>query len=168
MKHSLPILENARIASPCSMSWNAMRGDDRTRFCNACEKNVYNLVAMTDDEVTALIHEKEGRLCVRLYQRPDGTLITSDCPAGLRAARRKLARAVGAIAACIGFVLTAASFGALGGMQNWRLRDRQPFARIANMLNPPPPRMLAGDTCIPALPVQPQPAPSSTPDDSAS
>lgn len=168
MSRSLPILENAKIASPCSMSWNAMRGDDRTRFCNACEKNVYNLVGMTDDEVTALIHEKEGRLCVRLYQRPDGTLITSDCPVGLRAARRKLARAVGAIAACIGFVLTAASFGAFGAMQNWRLRDRQPFARITNMLNPPPPRKIAGDICIPGTLIRPQSAPVINLDDEES
>ena len=161
MSRSLPILENARIASPCNMSWQAMRGDDRTRFCGACEKNVFNLVGMSDEEVTALILEKEGNLCVRLYQRSDGTLLTRDCPVGLRAARRKLARAMGAVAACAGMLLTAATFGAAGRMSPWRLRDTQPFARIANWFAPPALPMIAGDICIPDLPIP-------TPSDGAS
>lgn len=149
MNRALPILENARIASPCNMSWAAMTGDDRTRFCSACEKNVFNLVGMSDDAVTALILEKEGKLCVRLYQRPDGTLITSDCPVGLRAARRKLARALSAVAACFAMLLTAATFGAAGRMSAWRLLDTQPFARFANWFAPPSLPMIAGDICIP-------------------
>src|SRR6516162_8887116 len=36
-----------RVASPCPADWNAMQGDDRVRFCGQCEKNVYNLSAMT-------------------------------------------------------------------------------------------------------------------------
>ena len=153
MRQSLPILENAHIASPCNMSWQAMHGDDRTRFCGACEKHVYNLVGMSDEDVTALILEKEGRLCVRLYQRPDGTLITSDCPVGLRAARRKLARAIGAIAACFTMLLTAATFGAVGRLSPWRLRDTQPFVRITNWFSPPSLPMIAGDICVPTVPV---------------
>jgi len=129
-----------------------MRGDDRTRHCNVCEKNVFNLIGMSDDEVTSLILEKEGRLCVRLYQRPDGTLITSDCPVGLRAVRRRLARAVGALAACFGMLLTAATLGAAGRFNPWRLCDTQPFARIANWLAPTPPAMISGEICVPAIP----------------
>lgn len=138
MSKPLPILANARIASPCNMSWHAMRGDDRTRYCDQCEKNVFNLVGMGDDEATALIREKEGKLCARLYQRPDGTLLTSDCPVGLRAARRKLAKAVGAIAACVTMILSAATFG-MSDRINWRIRDVKPFSRIANWFAPPTP-----------------------------
>ncbi|MCB9852146.1 MAG: hypothetical protein H6819_03550 [Phycisphaerales bacterium] len=149
MNRSLPILENARIASPCDKSWHAMTGDDRTRFCSACEKNVFNLVGLSDEEATALILEKEGRLCVRLYQRADGTLLTSDCPVGLRAARRKLARAVGVVAACFGVLLTATAFGMPGRLRaTWRLCDINPFSRFANWLNPPT-TILMGDICIP-------------------
>ncbi len=36
------LLENVRIASPCSASWDDMVGDERVRFCGQCTKNVYN------------------------------------------------------------------------------------------------------------------------------
>lgn len=81
------VLEDIRIATPCSADWDEMSGDARVRFCGKCEKNVYNLSAMTREEGEALVKEKEGRLCVRLYQRKDGTVITSDCPVGVRRAR---------------------------------------------------------------------------------
>ena len=41
------LLEDVRVASPCNASWDAMKGDDRVRFCGECQKNVYNLSAMT-------------------------------------------------------------------------------------------------------------------------
>ena len=59
-----------------------MEGDDRVRFCGECELNVYNLSSMTEDEALKLVEEREGRLCVRFYQREDGTVLTSDCPVG--------------------------------------------------------------------------------------
>ncbi|HEY2746260.1 MAG TPA: hypothetical protein VGL86_16610 [Polyangia bacterium] len=87
-KPSLPVvLESIRIAMPCSADWDDMSGNERVRFCGKCEKNVYNLSAMSRDEGEALVREKEGRLCVRLYQRADGTVITNDCPVGQRRAR---------------------------------------------------------------------------------
>lgn len=75
-------LNNLRIASPCSADWDAMYGDDRKRFCGDCKLNVYNLSGMTRDEAESLIVNAEGRLCVRMFQRQDGTLITKDCPVG--------------------------------------------------------------------------------------
>ena len=75
-------LENIRIASPCSTSWDEMYGDDRKRFCGDCELNVYNLSGMTRDEAEALVTNADGRLCVRYYQRADGSIITQDCPIG--------------------------------------------------------------------------------------
>jgi len=159
MTRTLPILENARIASPCDKSWQAMRGDDRTRFCDACKKNVYNLIGMSDADVEALIREKEGNLCVRLYQRADGTLMTSDCPVGLHAARRKLARAVSAVAGCVAMMLTAVTFGAFGRFE-WRVGDMVPFARVANWWSPPKLRFIAGKMCIPAARVSSPMAPA--------
>ena len=46
--------------------------------------NVYNLSDMTEEEALKLVEEREGRLCVRFYQREDGTVLTSDCPVGSR------------------------------------------------------------------------------------
>jgi len=75
-------LNNIRVASPCPADWDQMYGDGRKRFCGECKLNVYNLSGMTRDEVEALIMNAEGRLCVRFYQRRDGTMITQDCPVG--------------------------------------------------------------------------------------
>ena len=83
----LPLLDNLRIASPCSESWDGMVGDDRVRFCGGCMKNVYNVSAMSAEEAREVIEEKEGDVCVRLYRRKDGTVITSDCPVGERRKR---------------------------------------------------------------------------------
>jgi hypothetical protein len=88
MTTRLPVmLESLRIATPCSADWDEMAGDDRVRFCGKCEKNVYNLSAMTREAGEALVREKEGRMCVRMYQRTDGTVLTSDCPVGVRKER---------------------------------------------------------------------------------
>jgi hypothetical protein len=99
-------LDGVRVASPCNAPWEAMVGDDRARFCEQCQKNVYNLSAMTRDEAELLILEKEGNLCVRFYQRTDGTMLTADCPVGVRKKRvRRLAivmTGVGAAAALAG------------------------------------------------------------------
>ena len=70
------------IATPCPASWDDMEGDERVRFCPECELNVYNIASMTEAEALALIKEREGRLCVRLYKREDGTVLTRDCPVG--------------------------------------------------------------------------------------
>ena len=76
-------LEAISVASPCSADWNAMTGDERSRFCGVCAKNVYNLSALTRAQAETLIAEKEGDLCVRYFQRADGTMLTADCPIGL-------------------------------------------------------------------------------------
>jgi hypothetical protein len=88
MTTRLPLaLEDLRIATPCRADWDEMSGDDRVRFCGRCEKNVYNVSALSRAEAEALVREREGRVCLRLYRRSDGTVITSDCPVGVRRQR---------------------------------------------------------------------------------
>ena len=94
-------LHTLKVASPCHADWDAMEGDDQARFCGTCRKNVYNLSEMTHEEAQALVSRLEGRLCVRFYTRADGTLLTQDCPVGLRAVRRKLARKLSYAAALL-------------------------------------------------------------------
>ncbi len=101
MTASLTILDNIRIASPCSADWSKMVGDDRSRFCGSCQKHVYNLSAMTADEATQLIREREGNLCGRLFRRADGTVLTSDCPVGARAVWRRTKQLAVACAAAV-------------------------------------------------------------------
>lgn len=98
-------IHNLKIATPCPAEWNTMTGDERKRFCGQCKLNVYNISAMTLDEAETLINEAEGRICIRMFRRKDGTVITEDCPVGIAAKfkrRMKLAGAyiVAAITVC--------------------------------------------------------------------
>ena len=77
-------LKNITLAAPCPASWDKMKGDEQVRYCDQCKQNVYNLSEMTAAEAVELIGRTEGRLCVQFYRRPDGTVITTDCPGGLR------------------------------------------------------------------------------------
>ena len=90
-------LDRLYIATPCSADWEAMEGDDRIRFCRLCNLNVYNISTMTKKQAEALIVQTEGRLCAKFYRRADGSILTQDCPVGLRALRRRASYYAGAI-----------------------------------------------------------------------
>src|ERR1043166_780954 len=109
-------IDGLRVASQCSVSWEAMEGDERMRHCAVCSLNVYNFAGMTRDEVRALLARSEGRVCGRLYRRADGTLLTRDCPTGLRALRRRASRAAAAVVAAL-LSLPALAFGADTGVK---------------------------------------------------
>jgi hypothetical protein len=88
-RKTLPLLDTLQIAAPCKADWDEMIGDEQVRYCGQCEKNVYNLSAMPRAEAEALLVEREGTVCVRLYKRQDGTVLTADCPVGVRRRRRR-------------------------------------------------------------------------------
>ncbi len=85
-------LDHVTVAAPCDAGWENMVGNERVRFCAKCSLNVYNLSGMTKSEAERLVVQAEGRLCVRFYRRADGTMLTKNCPVGLRALRRRAAR----------------------------------------------------------------------------
>lgn len=90
-----------KIASPCKRDWSKMTGDEKVRACGDCKMNVYNLSAMSEAEAQELVKQREGRVCVRFYLRPDGTALTKDCPVGVSRARRTYAVSFAAVAALI-------------------------------------------------------------------
>jgi hypothetical protein len=96
-------IDDVRIASPCPTSWDRMAGDDRVRHCTLCDLNVYNFAEMTRAEIGELLMRTEGRLCVRLHRRADGTLLTRDCPSAMQKVRRRMSR--------FGSAVMAAAFG---------------------------------------------------------
>lgn len=101
-------LDNVRIASPCSANWNEMYGDERRRFCSDCKLNVYNLSQMTQGEAENFLINSEGRVCLRIFRRSDGTILTQDCPVGWQALKKKVSRAATAV-----FALTMGIFGGI-------------------------------------------------------
>jgi hypothetical protein len=94
-------LDHVRVAAPCNADWDQMIGNERVRFCSQCSLNVFNLSSMNRADAESLIARTEGRLCVRFYRRFDGSIITKDCPIGLRAIRRRLSYAAKAISSAV-------------------------------------------------------------------
>lgn len=104
-KQNHSVVHDVQIASPCKADWNQMEGDERTRYCGMCKLNVYNISEMTTEEAEKLLSDTTGRVCTRLFRRKDGTVLTKDCPVGLRAVRLKLATMYGAGLAAVSVAL---------------------------------------------------------------
>lgn len=103
-------LDTVKIASPCGANWDEMNGDKRRRFCSRCNLNVYNLSEMTRLEAENFLINSEGRVCLKIYRRADGSVLTQNCPVGLQKLKRKVSRA----AAIIFGLLSAYSIGIFG------------------------------------------------------
>jgi hypothetical protein len=101
---------NLEIASPCRESWDRMRGDERVRFCGRCSLHVYDLSALSEPEALHLVKKTEGKVCVRFYQRRDGTILTRDCPVGWARLHQSLL-GVNALVALFAAVVTALVMG---------------------------------------------------------
>lgn len=71
-------LDRLQIPEPCSVGWENMTGDDRSRFCSACNKHVYDLSAGTRRRAEAIIATSRGNLCARIVRRADGSIATAD------------------------------------------------------------------------------------------
>lgn len=141
-------LDDIRIASPCNADWDQMIGNDRARFCGQCNLNVYNLSSMTRDEAELLMGRTEGRLCVRYFRRADGSVMTQDCPVGLRAIRRRMSYVARAVNSAV-----LSFFAGLGFYEFTRTSPRF----TVTMGSPPPRRTLPVVEIPPviAVPVEP-------------
>ena len=65
-----------------------MVGTERERFCSSCELNVYNISSMGSLEAERFLAERAGsKVCVQFFRRKDGTILSDNCPKGLRAMR---------------------------------------------------------------------------------
>lgn len=153
-------LDSIRVATPCHADWNDMAGDERVRFCRECRRHVYNLSEMSRSEAEALVRSVEGRTCVRYFLREDGTVLTRDCPVGLRAWRRRL------VLGCTAAAILVVSLAGLALGLSVRQTDAAPpdraglLERIWNALFPrpaaPPPPVVMGDICRDQVPPVPE------------
>jgi hypothetical protein len=88
-----------------------MEGDDRVRLCDKCNKNVYNLSQMTTAEANEFLYLTSLNACVNFHRRRDGTIITDNCPVGLRKLRAQYRRIAAAVTTMVslaqGFLLAS-------------------------------------------------------------
>ena len=134
MRSNISLLDEIKISAPCLESWEAMEGDERVRRCNGCKQNVYNLSGMTQSEAEDLLQTHEGGLCVRLYQRNDGSIITKNCPTGVRALRERAVKKWVAIS----YAVAALALGVwrVAGSRIYEAnREGEAFARWAEKPN---------------------------------
>lgn len=89
-----------------------------------------------------LIGTREGRLCVRFYRRRDGTVVTADCWARLRAARRKGALAFLAMLVIVGVTQFFAMLTGVAGFSRLVTRVREVFeVPVSGIVVQPRPRV---------------------------
>ena len=104
------LVHSLKIAAPCNISWDSMKGDERVRHCGQCNKNVYSISNMTESEANEFLRLTNGKACVNFYRRTDGTILLDNCPVGLRKLRTHYRWVAAAITTIIsiaqGFVLT--------------------------------------------------------------
>ncbi|HMG34613.1 MAG TPA: carboxypeptidase regulatory-like domain-containing protein [Blastocatellia bacterium] len=112
MPRNRDFLDRISIPKPCPADWAEMIGDDRSRYCQQCDKKVYNLSAMTVDQVHAVLEAKGARLCGRIERGPDGKVIVkSPLPPVSISKRRPAAIASAVVSALIGLGSNTICYG---------------------------------------------------------
>jgi Carboxypeptidase regulatory-like domain/Ankyrin repeats (3 copies)/Ankyrin repeats (many copies) len=102
------IIQQLHIASPCTVDWDSMIGNDRVRFCEHCRLSVHHGDFLTNKQLRRLIARSHGRLCVN-YTRPSVETEVS-FPILHKIGRRTSALAAGAFSATLGIsTVTAAT-----------------------------------------------------------
>lgn len=133
-----------------------MEGDDRSRFCGLCQLNVYNVEGLSREEALDLIGTSEGRLCLRLARRSDGTILTKDCPVGRAGVRRRLAYAL--VFGCVALMTGLASAATIRRGEE-RTSFREKCEEVTNTMLDKEPiatwlgrnQMVMGEMAVPVL-----------------
>lgn len=103
-------VDSLAIDMPCPIPWSHMKGDDKIRHCEVCDLKVHNLSAMTEDEIGEFLEANAGvRVCINMFKRPDGTIVTDRCPAGLRELRNRAKKLYRAAAGLLALAVASAA-----------------------------------------------------------
>ena len=90
MAHPTADLEAITIQSPCTVPWDSMSGSERRRFCGQCRLHVHDISQLSEREALRLLEKTAGECCLRIWRRPDGTVVTKDCGRVRLAIQRRL------------------------------------------------------------------------------
>ncbi len=146
-------LDVIHVAEPCHESWEKMAGDERVRFCDGCNKHVYNLSAMSRPDAERLVCEAAGPLCVRFARADDGAVQTLEYRAPTKRPRGwRFWTAVGTAAAAL-----------VAGVNAYVLARGRPAPPPALLTTlgkvAAPPTVVMGGACPPGPAAATRPAP---------
>jgi len=68
-------VEFPALSFSCPQLWAGMAGNEKTRFCDVCQKNVHNLSMMNAEERRALLASTEESPCVAYFKHVNGAPI---------------------------------------------------------------------------------------------
>jgi hypothetical protein len=148
--------DKMEIENPCSMDWSKMAGDEKARYCNKCQFNVYNFSEMSQEEIDNLLNSG-NRVCARLYVRLDGTYMTKSCSAKRKRNRVLMFLSFAALLPII--ILSLLSFNSSRGVT--KMRRVPVIGSIVNYVFPEE-IVKIGEMCVPTPPVKKQQAPNTT------
>jgi Carboxypeptidase regulatory-like domain len=69
-----------------------MVGNESVRYCPECKLDVYNFSTMSDEEIEQIVSGSQQRLCARVRQRPDGTVMTRNSSVRFSIVMRRISR----------------------------------------------------------------------------
>jgi hypothetical protein len=128
-RHTLHVIE---VRTPCPADWEQMHGDEKSRFCQHCQKDVHNLSAMPADEAARLVCQSAGQLCVRFAKDESGKVLTLDYR-GIT--KRRWSWKVWTLIALAGAMITASVQAVLFGKKITRTGP----VMVLGGVGPPPP-----------------------------
>lgn len=89
-----------RQVKTCPFSWTDDSSQDRFKYCSKCQRTIYNFEGIEIADAEKLIFTRENLKKFKLYKRPDGKFMTSNCPE----ANKRTQQIVGVVAICVAII----------------------------------------------------------------
>ncbi len=134
----ITFLDSIDVQSPCSESWNEMRGNEQIRFCSHCAKDVHNLSEMTRKRARKIVAASNGSICVRYTHRHDGRIQT------IKNTLHQITRQTGIAAGVLGTSFAASTLAYAQGEIKVNPNENTIVVAVANQKSDSPNGVISG------------------------
>lgn len=73
-------VDRLKIDFPCTADWNQMRGNERIRYCEECNKYVYDFARLPRRQVEEMMAASPGRICAKLTYKNNSLVFLDSKP----------------------------------------------------------------------------------------
>ncbi|MBS2010534.1 MAG: hypothetical protein JST01_26020 [Cyanobacteria bacterium SZAS TMP-1] len=92
-------------ALPCAYTWDPTYSNEKYRYCDKCQRPVYNFAGLEMADAEAIVLKAENRSKFTLFKRTDGLFMTSDCPVAVKKRSDLILMTVGGFLLAVSLVL---------------------------------------------------------------